>query len=113
MKHKVISLAVYEDNAGVVRCYMIQDDNVRVFDEWEHYEFGGLRRFLYGLFAKGFDYLANALETEIDAKEYLDDDRRHSEVIVAAAVNNEGGVYVDVYPSLMGFAGKHAWGIEE
>lgn len=116
MENKVISFEVYEDNGGFVRCYMIQGDKVRGFDEWERFGFGDLRRCLYNAFANRFDRIVDSFdgaEFDNDVKTALADDRDRSDLIVTAAVNDVGGAYADVYENRMGPAGCHAWGIKE
>jgi len=116
MESKVIRFEVYEDNGGFIRCYMIQGCDVRGFDSWERCDFGDLRRCMYSAFANGFDGVADSfdgIEFEDNVPTALADDRDNSDLIVTAAVNDEGAAYTDVYQHRMGPAGLHAWGIKE
>lgn len=116
MESKVIRFEVYEDNGGFVRCYMFRGDEVRGFDNWERCGFGDLRYCIYSAFANGFDRVADSfdgIEFEDNVKTALADDRGNSDLIVTGAVNDDGAAYTDVYRNRMGYAGLHAWGIEE
>lgn len=104
-------ISVFEDHVGRVRAYVRETgvNGVRVYDCWERFDFGCLRKCVYEWLFTGVLDGVERTYSEVEER----NDNFNSTLIVKARRDRYGAVHVRVGSAVMGPAGKHAWGIKE